>query len=83
MAKTGQMTVLPAYAEQQAAIAPYYAVFSEQLKTARSRLAIAQGSKVDGILSTELTKAFKGEVSVQDALTSAATQIDTLLAAEH
>lgn len=83
MAKTGQMTVLPAHAEQQAAIAPYYAVFSEQLKTAKSRLAIAQGSKVDGILNAELTKAFKGEASVQDALTSAATQIDALLAAER
>ncbi|RYE09562.1 MAG: extracellular solute-binding protein [Hyphomicrobiales bacterium] len=82
MVKTGQMTVLPAYADQQASIAPFYSTFSEQLKTAKSRLAIAQGGKVDGILSAELTKAFTGEASVKDALTAAATQIDAILAAE-
>ena len=83
MAKTGQMTVVPAFADQQTAIAPYYATFAEQLKTAKSRLPISSASKVDGILSTELTAAFKGDVSVQDALTKAAQQIDELLAAEH
>jgi multiple sugar transport system substrate-binding protein len=82
MVKTGQMTVVPAFADQQTAIAPYYATFAEQLKTAKSRLAISTSSKVDGILNTELTAAFKGEVSVQDALTKAAGQIDELLAAE-
>lgn len=79
MAKTGQMTVIPAYAEKQAAIAPYYAVFAEQLKTAKSRLAIPGSSKVDGILNTELVPAFEGKVTVQEALTKAATQIDALL----
>ena len=83
MAKTGQMTVVPAYAEQQNAIAPFYATFAEQLKTAKNRLAISSASKVDGILNTELTAAFKGEVSVQDALTKAAGQIDALLAEEN
>lgn len=83
MAKTGQMTVVPAFADQQTAIAPYYATFSEQLKTAKSRLPISSSSKVDGILSTELTAAFKGDVSVQDALTKAAQQIDELLAQEN
>jgi multiple sugar transport system substrate-binding protein len=80
MARTGQMTVIPAYAEAQTAIAPYYAVFAEQLKTAKSRLAIPASSKVDGILNTELAAAFEGRVSVQEALTSAARQIDALLA---
>lgn len=83
MAKTGQMTVVPAFADQQTAIAPYYATFAEQLKTAKSRLPISSSSKVDGILSTELTAAFKGDVSVQDALTKAAQQIDELLAQEN
>ncbi len=82
MAKTGQMTVIPAFADQQDAIAPYYAAYAEQLKTAKSRLAISSSAKVDAILSTELTPAFKGDVSVQDALTNAAKQIDGLLAAE-
>lgn len=83
MVKTGQMTVVPAFAEQQTAIAPYYATFSNQLKTAKSRLPISSASKVDGILSTDLTAAFKGDVSVQDALTKAAQQIDELLAQEN
>lgn len=80
MAKTGQMTIKPEFAEAQNEIDPYYATFSEQLKTARNRLAIPQSAQVDGILSTELTAAFEGTVSVQDALTSAAAQIDELLA---
>jgi multiple sugar transport system substrate-binding protein len=83
MVKTGQMTVLPAYAEQQNGIAPFYATFAEQLKTAKNRLAISQAGKVDGILNTELTAAFKGEVGVKDALSKAAAQIDQLLAEEN
>ena len=80
MAKTGQMTVIPAFSAAQAEAAPFFAPFSEQLKTAKSRLAIAKGSQVDGILNAALVPAFEGQVSVQDALTSAATQIDALLA---
>ncbi|BDZ47235.1 extracellular solute-binding protein [Naasia aerilata] len=80
MAKTGQMTVIPAFADQQAAIDPYYETFSTQLKTAKSRLAIPQSSQVDTILNTELTPAFEGSTTVQDALTKAAEQIDALLA---
>jgi len=83
MVKTGQMTVHPDYADQQNAIAPYYATFATQLKTAKNRLAISSGSKVDGILNTELTAAFKGDVSVKEALSKAAAQIDALLAAEN
>jgi len=75
--------VLPAYAEQQNGIAPFYATFAEQLKTAKNRLAISQAGKVDGILNTELTAAFKGEASVKDALSKAAAQIDQLLTEEN
>ena len=80
MAKTGQMTVIPAFAGKQAAIDPYFTTFSDQLKTAKSRLAIPEGSKIDGILSAALTPAFNGSTSVKDALTTAASQIDPLLA---
>ncbi len=38
MAKTGQMTVVPAYAEQQNAIAPFYATSPSSSKTAKNRL---------------------------------------------
>lgn len=79
MSEVGQMTVVPALAEE-AEIDPFYDVFSEQLATARSRLAIPAAPEVDAILQEELTPAFDGEVSVQDALTSAAQRIDPLLA---
>lgn len=79
MAKTGQMTVIPAYADQQTGIADYYSTFSDQLVTAKARLAIPQASKVDSILSTELTPAFEGTVTVKEALSKAAAQIDELL----
>jgi multiple sugar transport system substrate-binding protein len=80
MVKTGQMTVIPAFADQQSGISSFYTTFSDQLKTAKSRLAIPQASKVDVILETELTPAFEGTISVKDALSKAAAQIDELLA---
>lgn len=80
MAKTGQMTVVPAFESDQAAIDPYYSTFAAQLKTAKARLAIPGASKVDGILSAALTPAFQGKTTVQAALTDAAKQINPLLA---
>ncbi len=80
MVKTGQMTVIPAFADQQTGISSFFSTFSDQLKTAKSRLAIPQSSKVDVILETELTPAFEGTISVKDALSKAAAQIDELLA---
>ncbi|HEY4224331.1 MAG TPA: extracellular solute-binding protein [Pseudolysinimonas sp.] len=80
MVKTGQMTVQPALAGKQAAIDAYYQTFSDQLKTAKSRIASPNQSKIDTVLSTTLTPAFLGTTSVKDALDSAASQIDALLA---
>jgi multiple sugar transport system substrate-binding protein len=80
MAKVGQMTVKPEFAEAQAEIAPGYEVFSDQLETARARLPIPQAGEVDTILGTELVPAFEGKTSVEEALGSAAAQIDELLA---
>ncbi|HEX4444293.1 MAG TPA: extracellular solute-binding protein [Galbitalea sp.] len=80
MAKTGQMTVVPAFADAQAKIAAYYKVYSDQLKTAKSRIASPNQSKIDTVLNTTLTQAFLGKMTVQAALDSAASQIDTLLA---
>lgn len=79
MAKTGQMTVVPAFADQQTGIADFYSTFSDQLKTAKARLAIPKAAMVDTILSTELTPAFEGSISVKEALSRAAAQIDELL----
>jgi multiple sugar transport system substrate-binding protein len=79
MAKTGQMTVVPSLAAQQAKIAAYYAVYSNQLKSAQSRIASPNQSKIDTVLSTSLTPAFQGTTTVKAALDSAAKQIDALL----
>jgi multiple sugar transport system substrate-binding protein len=79
MVKTGQMTVIPAFAEQQSEIDPFYATFAEQLETAKNRLAIPDASKVDAILAEELLPAFEGTVTVQEALSNAAAAIDDLL----
>ncbi|TAM70477.1 MAG: extracellular solute-binding protein [Microbacteriaceae bacterium] len=79
MAKTGQMTVVPAFADEQAKIAAYYQTFSDQLKTAKSRIASPNQSKIDTVLTTTLTSAFLGTTTVKAALDSAAAQIDALL----
>lgn len=79
MVKTGQMTVIPAFAEQQNTIEPFYATFAEQLETAKNRLAIPDASKVDAILQEELLPAFQGTISVKEALSNAAAAIDPLL----
>lgn len=81
MSKAGQMTVVAEYAAEEAEATPGTKIFSEQLKTAKSRLSIPDSGKVDEILKTELTPAFEGKVTVKEALTKAAQQIDPLLSA--
>ena len=80
MAKAGQMTVKPEFAAAQAKINPYFQAFSDQLETAKARLPIPQAGEVDTILNTALVPAFEGKTSVKEALSSAAQQIDALLA---
>ena len=77
---TGQLTVIKDFGDEQIAAVPYLKVFTDQLATAKARLAIPQGSEVDTILNEELVPAFEGTVSVKDALTNAAKRIDELLA---
>lgn len=79
MAKTGQMSVIPAFADAEAQANPSFQVFSDQLKTAKARLPIPQNGEIDTILNTELVPAFEGKTTVQDALTSAAKKVDALL----
>lgn len=83
MARAGQMSVKPEFADKQAELVPYFAAFSSQLETARARLPISQAGEVDTILNDALVPAFEGKVSVKDALTSAAKKIDALLAANR
>lgn len=77
---TGQLTIIEDLGDEQVALEPGLALFTEQLSTARNRLAITGGAEVDTILSTELTPAFEGAVSVEEALRRAAEQIDAVLA---
>lgn len=76
---TGQLTVVQDLGDKQVELVPYYAVFTDQLATAKARLAITQGAEVDQVLNTELVPAFEGTISAKDALSNAAAQIDELL----
>ncbi|MDP9027332.1 MAG: extracellular solute-binding protein [Actinomycetota bacterium] len=80
MVKTGQMTVLPSLASDEVKVAGYYQTFADQLKTAKSRVASPNASKIDTALATDLTPAFLGQSTVKAALQKAASDIDTLLA---
>ncbi len=79
MARVGQMPVLSDLGDQLTDIQPYYAIFAEQLQTARPRTPHPQYPKIEEVMSTEIQRAFRGEVSVQEALDSAAEQIDQIL----
>ncbi len=80
MVKTGQMTVIPSLASDEVAVADYYSTFADQLKTAKSRIASPNASKIDTALSTDLTPAFLGQTTAKAALQKAASDIDALLA---
>ena len=83
MAKTGEMSVVSSLGQQEVAATPYLAPYVKQLATARSRPAVPDASQIDTVLQDDLTPAFEGSQSVQDALTKAAGQIDPLLTATH
>lgn len=61
---------------------PYVDVYMEQLKTAEARIPCSSWPTIETILNTAFESVLRGEATSQDALTSAATQIDELLAQE-
>ncbi len=79
MAKTGQMSVVKSLDSQEASQVPAFAPYIKQLQTARPRPSVPEAPAIDTALQNELTKAFQGSESVQQALTNAAQQIDPLL----
>ncbi len=79
MAKTGQMSVVRSLDGQEAAAVPDFAPFIKQLQTARPRPSVPQAPAIDTALANELTKAFDGSATVQQALDNAAKAIDALL----
>jgi multiple sugar transport system substrate-binding protein len=83
MAKTGEMSVVSSLGAQEVAATPYLAPYVKQLANARSRPAVPDASQIDTVLQDDLTPAFQGSETVQDALNKAASQIDPLLTATH
>lgn len=79
MAKTGQMSVVKSLNDQEAAAVPAFAPFIKQLATAKPRPSVPQAPAIDTALQDELTKAFQGTETVQQALDNAAAAIDPLL----
>lgn len=79
MAEVGQMPVLTDASSELGAIHDYYPLFADQLESARPRPATPAWPKIDEVLQTEVRSAMQGEISVEDALGSAAEQIDALL----
>lgn len=79
MAKAGQMSVVKSLDSQESAAVPAFAPFIKQLQTARARPSVPQAPAIDTALANELTKAFQGGESVQQALDNAAKTIDGLL----
>ncbi len=83
MAKTGQMSVVQALGDQEAAASPELAPFIKQLATAKPRPSVPQAPQIDTVLQDDLTPAFTGSESVQAALDKAAADIDPLLTETH
>jgi multiple sugar transport system substrate-binding protein len=79
MARVGQMPVLKSTTKGLVKIHPYYSTYLKQIATAKPRTPTPKWPQIDQIIQTEVAKAFTGEESVQQALTSAAKQIDGLL----
>jgi multiple sugar transport system substrate-binding protein len=77
-AKIGQMSVLSGL--DVTSVNPTYGPFVEQLKTAKPRPPVPTWPKIDDLLQKKLQSAFKGDMTVQQALDQAAGEIDTLLA---
>lgn len=80
MAKTGQVAVVKSLADQESAAEPYLAPFIEQLKTAKARPPVPAFPDIDKALGNYVAQALEGKMTVKDALTAAAQQIDGLLA---
>jgi len=79
MAKIGQMSAFDTDAAAEVKAVPYYAVFAQQLKTAKVRAVSPYYSKIDTDFSTELQEIFAGKTSVTSGLNSAAQQSDAAL----
>jgi len=77
-AKIGQMSVLGNL--DVVSVNATYGPFVQQLKTAKPRPPVPSWPKIDDLLQRHLQAAFKGDVTIQNALDQAAAETDALLA---
>lgn len=82
MATVGQVPVRTDITEQAAKEQPYFAVFFEQLKTAKARTPHPAWPKMEDILTSAGQAILRGEKTPQAALDEAAQKIDALLGAK-
>lgn len=61
---------------------PYVDVYMEQLKTAEARIPCSSWPTIENILNSAFESVLRGQATSQDALDTAAAQIDELLAKE-
>ena len=81
MAEVGMIpTRISAATDPEAAKAPYFATYVEQLTTARPRTPHPNWGKVSDTLGLAFESVIRGEATAQEALRSAAQTIDGLLA---
>lgn len=80
MAKVGQMSVLTSLGDRLPELHDYYAPFVEQIETARPRPPTPAWPKIEQVLQQNVQLALRGELSAQEAMDQAATEIDGLLA---
>lgn len=83
MAEAGMIPVTTTAMEKlDTTNSPYVAVYMEQLQTAEARIPCSSWPKIEIILNTAFESAVRGNVTVQEALDTAAAEIDALLADE-
>lgn len=78
MGKVGQMPVLTSLAGHPD-LPEYYAVFSEQLETARARTPSPQWPGIDEAIGNAILESLRGDKPIQQALDEAAATVDGLL----
>lgn len=79
MAQAGQVPVRIDVTEQAVKAQPYFALFFEQLKTARARLPHPNWPKIEDLLTSTGQAILRGEKGAKEALDELAPKIDALL----
>jgi len=82
MAEVGQVPVRTDVTDEAVKKQPYFALFFEQLKTAKARLPHPNWPKIEDLLTSTGQAILRGEKSAQEALDELAPKVDSLLATE-